>query len=48
MTLKGTDGKTYAVKAGPNVALDRVKVGDKFTATYSSAMAVSVEPVQQR
>ena len=48
VTLEGTDGKTYAVKAGPNVALDRVKVGDKFTATYSSAMAVSVEPVQQR
>ncbi len=42
--LQGADGKTYLVKAGPDIALDRVKVGDKFTATYSAAMAVSVEP----
>jgi hypothetical protein len=45
VTLRGPDGKTYVVKAGPNVALDRVKVGDRFTATYSAATAVSVEPV---
>jgi hypothetical protein len=44
VTLQGADGKTYLVKAGPDIALDRVKVGDKFTATYSAAMAVSVEP----
>jgi hypothetical protein len=44
----GPDGKTYAVKAGPNVALDLVKVGDRFTATYSAATAVSVEPVNRK
>lgn len=45
VTLRGPDGKTYAVKAGPSVALDLVKVGDRFTATYSAATAISVEPV---
>jgi hypothetical protein len=44
VTLQGPGGKTYSVKAGPDIALDRVKVGDRFTATYSAAMAVSVEP----
>jgi len=48
VTLRGADGKTYVVKAGPDVALDRVKVGDRFTATYSAAMAVSVQPVPRR
>jgi Cu/Ag efflux protein CusF len=48
VTLQGPDGKTYVVKAGPKVDLARVKVGDKFTATYSSATAVSVQPVQRR
>jgi hypothetical protein len=48
VTLRGPDGKTYAVKAGPNVALDLVKVGDRFTATYSAATAVSVEPVSRK
>ena len=48
VTLRGADGKTYVVKAGPDVALDRVKVGDRFTATYSAATAVSVQPVPRR
>ena len=33
------------VKAGEGVSLDRVKLGDRFRATYSAAMAVSVNPV---
>jgi hypothetical protein len=48
VTLRRADGKTYVVKAGPDVALDRVKVGDRFTATYSAAMAVSVQPVHRK
>jgi hypothetical protein len=44
VTLQAKDGKTYLVEAGPDVALDAVKVGDRFTATYSAALAVSVEP----
>ena len=48
VTLRGANGKTYVVKAGPDVALDRVKVGDRFTATYSAATAVSVQPVHRK
>jgi hypothetical protein len=48
VTLLGPDGKPHVVKAGPDVALDRVKVGDRFTATYSSATAVTVEPVYRK
>lgn len=45
VTLKGPEGKTVPVKMGPAVALDRFKVGDRFTATYSAAMAVAVQPI---
>jgi hypothetical protein len=45
VTLQSAEGKTYVVKVGPDIALERVKVGDRFTATYSAALAVSVEPV---
>ena len=48
VTLQRTGGKPHVVKAGPDVALDRVKVGDRFTATYSSATAVTVEPVHRK
>jgi len=44
VTLRDADGRTYRVTAGPGVSLDRVKVGDRFSATYSAAMAVSVQP----
>jgi hypothetical protein len=47
VTLQGADGRTYLVKAGPDIALDRVKVGDKFAATYSAALALSVEPIHR-
>lgn len=45
VTLRGPDAKVYTVKAGKDVALDRVKVGDRFTATYSASTVLSVEPV---
>jgi hypothetical protein len=47
VTLQGADGKTYLVKAGPDIPLDRVKVGDKFAATSSAALAGSVEPIHR-
>jgi hypothetical protein len=45
VTLEDADRRSYRVKAGEGVSLDRVKVGDRFRATYSAAMAVSVDPV---
>ena len=45
VTLEDGDKRTYQVKAGKDVSLDRVKVGDRFRATYSAAMAMSVKPV---
>jgi len=45
VTLRGPDGRTYRVQAGPDVRLERLKVGDKVVATYSVALAVSVEPI---
>jgi hypothetical protein len=44
VTLQDAGGRTYRAVLGPGVALDRVKVGDRFTATWSAAMALSVEP----
>jgi hypothetical protein len=45
VTLADADGRKYQVKAGQGVSLDHVKAGDRFTATWSAAMAVSVDPV---
>jgi len=45
VTLEDADKRTYRVKGGEGVSLDRLKVGDRFRATYSAAMAVSVNPV---
>ncbi len=44
-TLRGSDGKVWVVKAGPGLGMEKVKVGDRFIATYSAALAVSVDPV---
>jgi hypothetical protein len=45
VTLEDADKRTYRVKAGEGVSLDRVKVGDRFRATYSAAMAMAVSPI---
>jgi hypothetical protein len=45
VTLEDAEKRTYHVKAGEGVSLDRVKVGDRFRATYSAAMAVAVKPI---
>ena len=45
VTLEDASGRRYRVKAGEGVSLDQVKAGDRFAATWSAAMAVSVDPV---
>jgi hypothetical protein len=42
-TLQTPNGTQYKVKAGPNVQLDKLKVGDRLLATYVQAVAVSLE-----
>ncbi|MBS1105749.1 MAG: hypothetical protein H6Q91_1251 [Deltaproteobacteria bacterium] len=44
VTLKGADGKLTPVKVRDPSKLDRVRVGDLVTITYSQAVAVAVEP----
>ncbi|HYQ80797.1 MAG TPA: hypothetical protein VEP68_04810 [Anaeromyxobacteraceae bacterium] len=47
VTFKGPGGNLYQVKAGPQVQLDRAKVGDQFLATYVESVAVSVEKAKK-
>lgn len=42
LTLNGPQGNTFDVKAGPNVDLDRIQVGDRVNATYYEEMAVAI------
>jgi len=44
VTLKGADGKLTPVKVKDPSKLDRVRVGDLVTITFSQAVAVAVEP----
>jgi hypothetical protein len=45
VTLKGKDGKTVDVEAGPAVKhLDQIKVGDVVLATYTESLAFEVVP----
>jgi len=44
VTLKGADGSLTPVKVRDPSKLDRVRVGDLVTITYSQAVAVAVEP----
>lgn len=44
VTLEGPEGKRYVVQVAPEVPLDRVKVGDRLIATFTVAIAVSVDP----
>jgi len=45
VTLKGPDGKTFEVEAGPAVQhLDQVKPGDVVSVTYTESLAFQVVP----
>jgi len=47
VVFEGPRGNLYQVKAGPEVHLEKAKVGDKLVATYTEAMAVTVEPAKK-
>lgn len=42
VSLKGADGQTFSVQAGPNVDLNTLKSGDRVGITYYEEMAVSL------
>jgi hypothetical protein len=43
VSLKGADGESFNVQAGPNVDVNSLKVGDRVGITYYQEMAVSLE-----
>ncbi len=43
ITVKGSDGNTIDIKAGPNVNLDKLKVGSKVNAAYYEEIAISLQ-----
>ncbi len=43
VTLQGPEGRTFKVKAGRDIPLEKLKVGDRLLATYAEAMAITVE-----
>jgi hypothetical protein len=42
VTFQGPGGNVYRVKAGPQVKLDRLHVGDKLLATYTETLALKL------
>jgi hypothetical protein len=45
VTFQGPGGRSYGVKAGRDVQLEKLKVGDRLLATYAEAMAITLEKV---
>jgi hypothetical protein len=43
VTLQAPTGRVYRVRAGSDVKLDRLRVGDKLLATYTESVAVRLE-----
>jgi hypothetical protein len=43
VTLQGPEGNRRSVKAGSNIALEKLKVGDRLLATYVESLAIAVE-----
>ena len=48
VTLEGPRGGVYQVEAGPKVAIEKLKVGDKLLATYSEAVALKLQKKQAK
>jgi type 1 fimbria pilin len=42
VTLKGPQGRTFELKAGPDVNLDQLHVGDPVNASYYEEIAVAI------
>jgi len=47
VVFEGPQGNLYQVKAGPEVHLEKAKVGDKLVATYTEGLAITVEPAKK-
>jgi hypothetical protein len=45
VTMKTSEGTVLHLKVAADVPLDRFKAGDRFRATYSAALAATVDPV---
>ena len=43
VTFQDADGNRYKVKAAPEIALERLKVGDRLAATYVETLAIGIE-----
>ena len=43
VTLQTEKGKTFQVKAGPNIDISKITVGQKYSGVYTETVAVSVE-----
>jgi len=48
VTLVGPQGGMHRVKAGPEVQIDKLKVGDQIYAVYQEGLAISVEPAKAK
>jgi hypothetical protein len=47
VVIQGPEGQYHQVKAGKNVQLDRLKVGDRLFATYTEALAINLEKAKK-
>jgi hypothetical protein len=47
VVFQGPQGNYHQVKAGKNVQLDRLKVGDRLFATYTRAVAINLEKAKK-
>jgi hypothetical protein len=43
VTFQDLDGNRYKVKAGPGLAIEKLKVGDRLVATYVQTLAIGIE-----
>jgi hypothetical protein len=48
VSLTGPEGRVFKVKAGKEIALEKLKVGDKVLAEYSETVAVAVTPAKAK
>jgi Cu/Ag efflux protein CusF len=44
VTVVGAQGRKFEIVAGPEVQLEKLKVGDKLDASYTERVAIAVEP----
>jgi hypothetical protein len=44
VTLESAEGRRFKVKAGQEVAIEKLKIGDKVLAEYTEGVAIAVEP----